>query len=374
MINQYKVQRHIFLVYLYIKSIYTQVNILKSSIFLSAKSKSEFFVLEEDGSFDEAIDKCKEIDSFVARIVTIEEYNVVSELLSSFNDTEKFHIGLRREGITVAFKHINGPNDNNTFFSIPFELPWNNNEPNNSPEASFCVVTSVGDTSTRWFDEVCTFTSPVAVFSRSCGSGGGNGVVSDCFNDDFEIFVIDGEFTFNDANRTCVENEGSLLSIQNRNEFDLIETFLTQTELFNETFAYIDLRRGSFTDPLQFNYVDGSLENKSFFEFRRTFPWADDQPNNVGGNQECVDWSILFQSERNVWGDRNCADVRNIICRKDTKLDNLEDSMKFNTTIIGGMLIILLLLCFEICLLRKLKQKVKLVSIRIEEYFYLEVE
>lgn len=40
--------------------------------------------------------------------------------------------------------------------------------------------------------------------------------------------------------------------------------------------------------PSRFRYLDGDM-NKTFFELPGEFPWGELQPDNLGGNENCVE-------------------------------------------------------------------------------------
>ena len=73
-------------------------------------------------------------------------------------------------------------------------------------------------------------------------------------------------------------------------------------------------------DPSRFQYVDGNFENPSFFITPNVLPWSPETPQNIGGNQDCIEWvknadqgGVLLIDE---WNDAICSDNQPFLCRR----------------------------------------------------------
>ena len=50
-----------------------------------------------------------------------------------------------------------------------------------------------------------------------------------------------------------------------------------------------DVNGNGGTDPTRFTYVDGTTD-QTFYRDEGEFPWGHDQPNNLGGDQDYVEY------------------------------------------------------------------------------------
>ena len=113
---------------------------------------------------------------------------------------------------------------------------------------------------------------------------------SDCFQDDFFVFVH-ALVDFNGANTACQEYlSGTLARIETQEVFNFVDIFVDSESGDGETF-WIGLKdqvqiSGNGNSTKRFEYVDG-FSNNSFYQEPFEFPWGEDQPND-SGNETCV--------------------------------------------------------------------------------------
>ncbi|XP_069823526.1 CD209 antigen-like protein B isoform X2 [Dendropsophus ebraccatus] len=97
--------------------------------------------------------------------------------------------------------------------------------------------------------------------------------------------------TWQDANTNCTALQSQLLIVTSGEEFDALVPLI-----FAKSFWIGLLRKG-----LQWTWVDGSPLSFSH--------WEPPEPNNLGGNENCVEmWA-------GGWNDRDCDDLMNYICK-----------------------------------------------------------
>ena len=111
-----------------------------------------------------------------------------------------------------------------------------------------------------------------------------------CLEDDeFSVF---NSFTVNFAEslEVCATREGTPARISSLAEFRFVEQ-LVQDRSLSDFWIGVDARQtGGNGDPLNFRYTDGTEVGLDFVHVEPgTLPWAPDAPNNLLGEEACVE-------------------------------------------------------------------------------------
>lgn len=172
------------------------------------------------------------------------------------NEVETFFIGLKRKDLPKAFQFEDGLNDDNSFFENSSQIPWDINQPNDVTGNELCAYTNFGlGSNGRWSDFACGHSGTRAVCSRSCIKNSNATLVSECFNENFEVIFLNVMFrNLEPAREACSAINASLLRVNNLIEFNQVASFLTKLDLGITSIAFIGLQRLSFLDPLTFEY------------------------------------------------------------------------------------------------------------------------
>ncbi|XP_072000699.1 C-type lectin lectoxin-Thr1-like isoform X2 [Engystomops pustulosus] len=110
----------------------------------------------------------------------------------------------------------------------------------------------------------------------------------------FCYYISTDSITWYNATDECIRKGSSLVLIKTAEEMDSL------TPTLGEGSYWIGLRRDK--DPNEWVWLDGSM-----LSFSR---WRTDEPNNLGGAENCVDyWN-------GSWNDLTCIRSRRYVCQK----------------------------------------------------------
>lgn len=142
--------------------------------------------------FSEALEVCKDLDSTLARISSLDEFKKADDFLNTLNLTDGFvWIGLRRESDDsfpvgtnlddpTNFEFVDGVNENRSFYSSKGVFPWDDGNPNNSNGNQACVSWSRSNvednqeiTFNSWNDEQCEDKLDFILCRQQCTSNEG---------------------------------------------------------------------------------------------------------------------------------------------------------------------------------------------------------
>lgn len=175
-----------------------------------------------------------------------------------------------------------------------------------------------------------------------------------------EYFISETSFNFSNGVTFCEDNNSTLARISSQEEFDILKNNFSRVDIL-----WLGLRRLpaviDATDPLNFDFVDGFNNDKSFFNTRKEFPWDIQEPNNSRGNQECVRWL----QNANRWDDSFCTNANQVLCRRTIVNNEERDEIKdiyLNLGFLCIFFVLILLLCF-ICKRRNVQNLKKQESI-----------
>ncbi|XP_037540367.1 galactose-specific lectin nattectin-like [Nematolebias whitei] len=110
------------------------------------------------------------------------------------------------------------------------------------------------------------------------------------------------EMTWGDAEQYCINYDGHLASFHNQRQYDSIRRFIVSATGTN-TKSWV-----GGTDAGQegvWTWSDGSR-----FSF---VPWGSGEPNNLGGNENCMDINLNGQDYVN---DEACSQKNAFVCAK----------------------------------------------------------
>lgn len=128
------------------------------------------------------------------------------------------------------------------------------------------------------------------------------------------------DHTFDVAQNTCLAFNANLTSVRNAAE----NTFIAELPLEANS-IWLGGRR-SEEDSSLFQWIDGTP-----FEFQ---DWAEGEPNNFRGNENCVSQGFFFTKTEN-WNDADCAQPRPYICRATTPQANAIFFLQFSLDVMG---------------------------------------
>ena len=135
------------------------------------------------------------------------------------------------------------------------------------------------------------------------------------------FIAIDLLGDFEQAKAECLNRKGTLARISNDEEHFFVEQFLNSILIIPDSAQFWigveDVQRVGGRNPARFSFVDGSQDGLDFFEVGFEFPWQSGQPNDVDGNEDCVE----FARPDADWRDIDCATPRRILCRQELNED-----------------------------------------------------
>lgn len=122
---------------------------------------SEFIVIDEKLTFDNATERCLELNGLLARVSSEDEFSFLDTFVNVLSDnTDSIWIGLNGSSLLdladpKSYFFVDGKLDN-IFYEVPKEKPWNGNQPSiRSEGVSQCIEWSrVGIR--RWTAHFCT--------------------------------------------------------------------------------------------------------------------------------------------------------------------------------------------------------------------------
>lgn len=132
-----------------------------------------------------------------------------------------------------------------------------------------------------------------------------------CLQDTNTAFTLVEELkSFAEAVEDCKSRNATLARISTSEENDIVISLLQERNI--ESNIYIGVfadpeSEFSVRDPERFVYVDG-VENISFFNEAKVFPWISQGPR---GDGDCV----TITDTAHVWYDTSCVGRRAFVCR-----------------------------------------------------------
>ncbi|XP_022088512.1 macrophage mannose receptor 1-like [Acanthaster planci] len=265
----------------------------------------------QDGStWVEAYTAC---GSFGASLASFHHPNEERHIIDSFTPTSDrgFWIGLndwRNEG---GYEWSDG--------SVVQYTYWHTGQPNDSGGREQCVLTFLS-TTTGWFDApcyqelnfICKMPKGIELRTTSAPTlSPGEPCADDptwihrypyCyfFSSSFEF---DGVQDWHHAEAWCQAKNSHLVSIHDSAELSFL---LEYSQLFASYF-WIGLREnGSYAG--HYEWSDGSL-----LDFEN---WRSGQPDDMNGEEQCVEMQKFFSSPPGCWSDNNCGVQRQFICKR----------------------------------------------------------
>ena len=191
---------------------------------------------------------------------------------------------------------------------------------------------------------------------------------SDLNNSRFIAIDLLGDFE--QAKTECLTRDATLARISNNEEHFFVQQFLDSIVTIPDSAQFWigveDVQKVGGRNPERFSFVDGSQDGLDFFEIGFEFPWQSGQPNDVDGNEDCVE----FARPDADWRDIDCATPRRILCRQELNQDEDDDVAPVNDGennlalapggFIGFIVVALLFLVLLILLERRKNRIIKL--------------
>ena len=108
-----------------------------------------------------------------------------------------------------------------------------------------------------------------------------------------QFIAVNEEVDFETARTRCEGLNATLARISNEEEHNFVGDFLNSVEEIgsNDNFwiGLEDVDSVGGTDPTRFTFVDLSQEGLDFFDQGGVFPWLGSQPNDLRGDQDCLE-------------------------------------------------------------------------------------
>lgn len=152
---------------------------------------------------------------------------------------------------------------------------------------------------------------------------------SPCLESQNALFsVINDAASYEIHKNNCVLNGlGTLARVSNKETNSFIIQFIAGTIAANKEAVWLGMEDTKHTlsgsEPLRFDYVDGSLDSKAFFQNPFQTPWNLNEPNNFQGKgQFCVRYLPSTQE----WDDEICTIEYPALCRKECTTSSPTDS------------------------------------------------
>ncbi|XP_067256621.1 C-type mannose receptor 2-like [Chanodichthys erythropterus] len=203
-------------------------------------------------SWTEAQRYCREKYTDLA---TVDNMNYTNELKKSVNDGRVW-IGLQKTSVDKWQWSSGDP---------ALYLNWGPAQPNNGEER--CA----GMMSGQWHDYSCSDSRTFI-----------------CSSSNNRLVFVNQMKNWRDAQSYCRQNHIDLVSVRNQNESQQLQKFINESQLFG-SLIWI----GLFRDSWQW-----SDQSDSSFRY-----WRSNEPNDVGGNENCA---AMDQNAQGQWNDVSC--------------------------------------------------------------------
>ncbi|XP_067266432.1 macrophage mannose receptor 1-like [Chanodichthys erythropterus] len=199
-------------------------------------------------------------------LATVDNMNDMNELKKSVNDGGVW-IGLQRTSVDKWQWSSGDP---------ALYLNWAPGQPEGTDE---CAMMRNG----QWDDYPCSNS-----LTFICNS----------YNTNTGLVFVNQMKNWRDAQSYCRQNHIDLVSVRNQNENQQLQKFINDSHISGDVWI------GLFRDPWQW-----SDQSNSSFRY-----WNTGQPNNLGGNQNCV---MLYPSTQEKWHDYYCNYQYPFVCHED---------------------------------------------------------
>ncbi|XP_003198916.1 C-type mannose receptor 2 [Danio rerio] len=218
----------------------------------------QYHFINEKKTWTEAQRYCREKYTDLA---TVDNMNDTTELMKSVYDV-RLWIGLQRKWQWSS----GGP---------ALFLNWGYNQPDGSDECAF-MKNGV------WHDGKCSDTWIFVCYNMSRG-----------------LVFVNQTMNWRDAQSYCRQNHIDLVSVRNQNENQQLENFINDRNSSGSA-VWIGLFRDSW------QWSDQSTYSFSY--------WNNQEPNNVGGNENCT---VLMENTQGHWADISCDRQFPFVCHED---------------------------------------------------------
>ena len=231
------------------------------------------------------------------------DYNLEHSVIWQFFGEKNTWIGLRDiDNSGDEYTWINKNNDrDNEYIADYFKWDTSNNEPRNNDNTNNCVL--MGGNDGLWYSVACNnennYTSAFIcnknttkyLLGRYIGFNTHNNYLS--------------SFTYDDANNYCLHNYGTTLATN----------FTDSSVEYNDILSIFDIIKTYYSDNIN---IESCWIGLNDMNTEGTYTWIDDnsiasidssywypgQPNNFGGNQDCV--NIILESNEYGLNDASC--------------------------------------------------------------------
>ncbi|TRY83126.1 hypothetical protein DNTS_020645 [Danionella cerebrum] len=216
-------------------------------------------------TWTEAQSYCREQYSDLATAENMDDMNKLKDLMKSAG-YGNIWIGLQRT------------NQNEWHWSSGDRVIFQNWEPGQPDSTAECATMKEG----KWNDVECSDTNTFICYNRSS-----------------QLVFVNQKKNWREAQSHCRENHVDLVTVRNSIENQELERIINDNQKYKD-----DVWMGLFRDSWQW-----SDQSKSSFRY-----WITGEPNNIGGNENCVVINTMHQGS---WADIRCDQQISFICQED---------------------------------------------------------
>lgn len=124
---------------------------------------------------------------------------------------------------------------------------------------------------------------------------------------------FDIQLNFQQAQQRCTQLNGNLATVNSLEKFNRVVDLIEDQPVW---IGLIDEADIGGIDSLRFFFVDGNLD-QSFYQVGGQFPWLQGQPNDNGGDENCVN----IESDELLFDDSSCDLLHSFVCEFACEVD-----------------------------------------------------
>nr|XP_026695775.1 macrophage mannose receptor 1-like [Ciona intestinalis] len=268
----------------------------------------EYYIYTGVGvNYQAAVSACTSMSATLARIKTKQVQDFLMEKLKLLNPgviRAVFYIGLKRiDSSSTGFQWNDGTMVTSGYTN------WRSGEPNNAGGNENCVELVYATISSlwhgKWNDVPCSANGRYICERR---------VVTWHQLGTNEYYIGTGYANYQAAVSACTSMNATLARIKTKQVQDFV---LEKIKLFNQAsgYYYIGLTRIDASST-GFQWNDGTVVTSGYTN------WRSGEPNNWGGNENCVVLYYTFiYKDRDKWNDAPCSWTERYICERRVEKD-----------------------------------------------------